>query len=214
MYPQYFEGYFEFFAVCLQLYIIVILFIVEPLTLFCGILVGKRCFKDLVHALDILTALGIHSVSTEIKQIIKPQLSCLLYTAVLFNFLKLPTSFRFLLHFPACASVLKRSFNLALSHIARFGQLTFQHIHPPRKLHNQSHLRSSLSLLFCGLRSSNQHCCFLFWCYRAQIQAWRPAIRAVFFCVVAFIPARQTPGYRLKSFQSFHFKTDSTSSEL
>lgn len=214
MYPQYFEGYFEFFAVCLQLYIIVILFIVEPLTLFCGILVGKRCFKDLVHALDILTALGIHSVSTEIKQIIKPQLSCLLYTAVLFNFLKLPTSFRFLLHFPVCASVLKRSFNLALSHIARFGQLTFQHIHPPRKLHNQSHLRSSLSLLFCGLRSSNQHCCFLFWCYRAQIQAWRPAIRAVFFCVVAFIPARQTPGYRLKSFQSFHFKTDSTSSEL
>lgn len=81
----------------------------------CGILVGKRCFKDLVYALDIITAHGIHSVSTEIKQIIKPQLSCLFYTEVLFNFIKLPASFRFLIHFPARASVLKRSFNLALS---------------------------------------------------------------------------------------------------
>jgi hypothetical protein len=89
--------------------------------MFCGIPVGKRCFKNLVHALDILTAHGIHSLRTEIKQIIKPQLSCLFYAAVLFNFLKLPTSFRFLLNFPARASVLKRSFNPVLCHIARFG---------------------------------------------------------------------------------------------
>ena len=63
--------------------------------MFCGILVGKGCFKDLVHTLDILTAYGIHSVSAEIKQIIMPQFSCLFYTAVLFNFLKLPTSLSF-----------------------------------------------------------------------------------------------------------------------
>jgi len=117
--------------------------------MFCKILVGKRCFKDLVHALDILTAHGIHSVSTAIKQIIKPQLSCLFYTAVLFNFLKLPTSFRFLIHFPARASVLKRSFNLVLSVSHSPFRIAPISAHPSTtQPHNQSHLRSSLTVLF------------------------------------------------------------------
>jgi len=105
--------------------------------------------KDLVHALDILTAHGFHSVSTEIKQIIKPQLSCLFYTTVLFNFLKLPTSFGFLLHFPACASVLKRSFNLVLSvsHLPVWIAHISTHLSISQP-HNHSHLRSSLTLLF------------------------------------------------------------------
>jgi hypothetical protein len=116
--------------------------------MFCEILVGKRCFKDLVHALGIPTAHGIHSVSTEIKQIIKPQLSCLFYTEVLFNFLKLPASFRFLLDFPARASVVKRSFNLVLSVSHRPIWIARISTHPSTtQPHNQSHLRSSLTVL-------------------------------------------------------------------
>jgi hypothetical protein len=175
--------------------------------MFCGILVGKRCFKDLLHALDILTAHGIHSVSTEIKRIIKPQLSCLFYAAVLFNFLKLPTSFRFLLHFPTLASVLKRSFNPVLSVLHRPVWIAHISKHPSTSQpYNQSHLRCSLTILFeaRGRVISTAAFCSGVPGFKSRLG---DRLSWLSFCVVTFSPARQIPGYRLKLFHSLYFIT-------
>jgi hypothetical protein len=40
----YFEGYLELFAVFNNFYVPIPLFLVEPATMFCGTVVGKRCY--------------------------------------------------------------------------------------------------------------------------------------------------------------------------